>query len=63
MPNLKGYRTIAIGLLMAIAPAAFTYLAGVDWTSLIGPNAAMAIAGAITVGMRIITTTPPGVSK
>ena len=48
---------------MAIAPAAFTYLAGVDWTSLVGPNAAMAIAGAITVGMRIITTTPPGVSK
>lgn len=63
MSNLKGWRTIAIGLAMAIGPAALTYLAGVDWTKLVGPNAAMIIAGAVTVAMRIVTTTPMGKSS
>lgn len=57
---LKGYRTILVGLLVAIAPSALTYLAGIDWTEQVGPNVAMVIAGAITVAMRMITTTPPG---
>lgn len=60
---LKGYRTILLGLVMAIAPSALTYLAGVDWTALVGPNLAMFIVGAVTITMRMITTTPPGVSK
>ena len=60
---MKGYRTIIIGLAMAIAPAGLTYLLGVDWPSLVGPNAAMAIAGALTIAMRIVTTTPVGGSK
>lgn len=60
---LKGYRTILIGLVIAVAPAALTYLAGVDWTALVGPNGAMFIVGAITITMRMITTTPPGASK
>ncbi len=58
--NLKGFRTVLMGLAIAVAPAALTYLAGVDWTSLVGPNAAMAIAGGITIAMRILTTTPVG---
>ena len=62
MDSLKGWRTIAIGLLMAIAPAALTYLAGVDWTHVVGPNGAMVIAGGITIGMRLITSTPVGKS-
>ena len=57
---MKGYRTILVGLAMAIAPAAMTYLGGLDWTQLVGPNSAMAMAGAITIAMRIITTTPVG---
>ena len=60
---MKGYRTILVGLAMAIAPAASTYLAGLDWTQLVGPNSAMAIAGAVTIAMRIITTTSVGSSK
>ena len=57
---MKGYRTILVGLAIAIAPAALNYLAGVDWTHLVNPTVALAISGAITVGMRLITNTPPG---
>lgn len=60
MKNLKGWRTIGIGLAIAVAPSALSYLAGIDWTHVVGPNIGMAIAGAITIGMRLITTTPPG---
>jgi len=58
-----GWRTIIVGGVMAVAPSLLTYLGGVDWTKVIGPNGAMALAGAITIAMRIITTTPVGVSK
>ncbi len=57
---LKGWRTIAIGFVMAAAPSALTYLAGVDWTKLLGPNAALIVAGVVTVAMRLITNTAPG---
>lgn len=63
MKNLKGWRTVGVGLAVAIAPSALTYLAGVDWTHLVGANAATTIAGAIMIGMRFITTTPPGSSS
>jgi len=63
MDKLKGWRTIALGLIMAVAPTGLTYLAGVDWTSLVGPNVAMAFGGAIMIGMRIITSTPVGSSS
>jgi len=58
-----GWRTIIVGGVMAAAPSLLTYLGGVEWTKVIGPNGAMALAGAITIAMRIITTTPVGVSK
>jgi len=63
IPNLKGYRTILVGLAVAAAPAALTYLAGVDWTQFVGPNWALAIAGGLTVALRIVTTTPVGSAK
>ena len=33
---MNGYRTIIIGLLLAIGTPALAYLANIDWTSLIG---------------------------
>jgi hypothetical protein len=57
---MKGFRTVAIGLAIAIGPAAITYLLGLDWTSLIGPNAALFVVGLLQIGMRMITTTPVG---
>ena len=60
MQALQGYRTYIVGFLMAIAPVGLQYLAGIDWTKLIGPNAAMMVAGIVTIALRSITTTPPG---
>lgn len=57
---MKGYKTIAFGLVLAVAPAALTYLGGVDWTSLgISPQAAAAIGLAI-IGLRSVTNTAIG---
>ncbi|MDE2102516.1 MAG: hypothetical protein KGL39_35040 [Patescibacteria group bacterium] len=59
---MKGYRTIFVGLLLAIGPAALQYLGGVDWNSLIGPSGAFVVAGMIQIALRFITTTPVGKS-
>lgn len=57
---MKGWKTVAIGLLMVIAPGALTYLAGVDWTSLVGPTGAFMISGILMIALRMVTTTPIG---
>lgn len=54
---MKGYRTIAIGLVTAVAVPGLTYLAGVDWTQYVAPNTALIISGALMVVMRLVTTT------
>lgn len=63
MSNLKGWRTVGVGFLIAVGPTALSYLAGVDWTKLVGANAATFIAGAVMVAMRLVTNTPPGQSS
>ena len=57
---MKGYRTIIIGLIMVIGPPALTYLAGVDWVSLIGPTGALLVSGVVMIAMRYFTTTRLG---
>lgn len=57
---MKGYRTLAFGLLVAIAPAALHYLAGVHWTDYVSPEWAGVIVGAIAIGLRVVTDTPMG---
>ena len=57
---MKGFKTVALGLVVAIAPIAITYLGGVDWTSLgISPTMA-SIIGLAIVALRSVTTTPIG---
>jgi len=57
---MKGWRTIAFGLLVAIAPAAVTYLGGVDWTELgISPTVSAGI-GLVIVALRAITNSAIG---
>ncbi len=57
---LTGYRTYIVGLALAIAPSALSYLGGIDWTKLgISTNIATLISGVLMLGMRTITTTPP----
>jgi hypothetical protein len=60
---MKGYRTLLVGLAMAAVPPALSYLAGVDWTQYVSPNVATMIAGAVTVAMRLVTSTPVGGAK
>lgn len=58
---LTGFRTFIVGLALAIGPTALSYLGGFDWTKLgITTNVATLISGALMVGLRAITTTPPG---
>ncbi len=57
---MKGWRTIAFGLFVAVGPAAVTYLGGIDWTSLgINPTISAAI-GVVIVGLRAITNSAIG---
>lgn len=60
---MKGYRTYIIGFLIAIGVPGLTYLSGLDWTHLVGPNAALFISGALMIALRSITNTPPGQSS
>jgi hypothetical protein len=46
------------GLALAISPAAFDYVSGTDWTQLVSPTWAPVVAGAITIALRYVTTTP-----
>jgi lysozyme len=57
---MKGYRTIAVGLMLAIGPAALQYLGAIDWAQLIGPTGAFFASGLIAIAMRAVTTTPVG---
>lgn len=60
MQFLKGFKTVLFGLAAVVLPVGLTYLAGVDWTQYIGPNAALAVTGIITIALRIVTNTPVG---
>lgn len=57
---MKGYRSIAFGTLLAISGPALTYLAGIDWTQYVSPTWAPVIVGVISIGLRVVTTTPVG---
>jgi hypothetical protein len=57
---MKGFKTVAFGVVIAIAPAAIAYLGGVDWTALgISPPVAALIGSAI-VALRAVTNTAIG---
>jgi hypothetical protein len=56
----KGLRTLGVGLAIAVAPSAISYLGGVDWTQFGISPAAGAFIGLVVMGMRTITTTPVG---
>jgi hypothetical protein len=51
-------KTILTGLALAIAPVALDYLAGVDWTAYLPPNAAIILSGLLMIGLRLITRKP-----
>jgi uncharacterized membrane protein YjjP (DUF1212 family) len=58
--SLKGYRTILVGLGLAVAPSAISYLSGLDWNRIVGPTGAFFVSGLLMTAMRFVTSTPPG---
>jgi len=62
--NTKGWRTFAVGAAFAVVPPFLTYVVGVNWVALgLTPELASMIVGIAMMGLRLITSTPPGVSK
>ena len=60
---MKGWKTVAFGALMIVAPQLLNYFGGVDWRSLgVSPGVSAAI-GAIVIGLRALTSTPIGQAK
>lgn len=57
---LKGYKTYIVGFMIAAGVPGLTYLAGLDWTKIVGPNWALFVSGALMIVLRSVTTTPPG---
>ncbi|MBV8447145.1 MAG: hypothetical protein JO094_03890 [Hyphomicrobiales bacterium] len=57
--SLKGWRTFIVGLGLAIAPSALTYLSGIQWDQHIGATGAFFVSGILMLAMRFITDTAP----
>lgn len=57
---MKGFRTVAVGLGMAVGVPALQFLGGVDWTQYLPSQYAPIVAGLIMIGMRLLTNTQPG---
>jgi hypothetical protein len=57
--SLKGWRTFIIGLGLAIAPSALTYLSGIQWDHYIGATGAFFVSGVLMLAMRFVTDTAP----
>jgi preprotein translocase subunit SecY len=50
----EGFKTIILGLVMALLPALTQYLGAVDW-SFLGPTGGLIAGGIAMIGMRLIT--------
>jgi hypothetical protein len=59
---MKGWRTLLFGFVIAVAPSALHYLAGVHWADYLSPNLAFAVAGAVSIALRVVTNTDIGKS-
>ena len=58
---MQGWRTISVGLLVAIGPTVLDYLLKIDWTKIVDPKYAPMIAGTLMIAMRFVTKTPVGI--
>lgn len=57
---MKGFRTLATGMVIAIVPVGLQYLAGIDWTQYVSPQIAPVVVGALMILLRAVSTTPIG---
>ena len=54
---MKGYKTMLIGLLMAIIPAVTQYAGAIDWNAIIPAPWGLMVGGAIMMFLRYFTDT------
>jgi hypothetical protein len=55
---MQGFKTILIGLLMAIIPVATQYLGAIDWNTVLPAPWGMVAGGIVMIVMRFLTSTP-----
>lgn len=60
---MQGYRTVAVGLAMAVLPGALSYLSGIHWENYVPAAYVPVITGGLMIFMRFFSTTPIGVKK
>lgn len=60
---MTGFKTILVGLLMALIPAVTQYFGTVDWNSVFPAPWGMVVAAIVMIAMRMITTTPVFIKK
>ena len=59
---MVGYRTLLVNFVGIVLPAVLSWMAGVDWSSIVSPSTAAIIVSLVNIGMRFVTTTPVGKS-
>lgn len=55
---MKGFKTILVGLLIAVVPAITQYVGAINWDGILPAPYSTMVAGAIMILMRFFTTTP-----
>lgn len=55
---MKGFKTILVGLHIAIVPAITQYVGAINWDAFLPAPYSTMVAGAIMILMRFFTTTP-----
>lgn len=57
---MKGFKTLAANGATVVGVAFLTWIAGVDWTQHVSPNAALVVLAVANIGLRMLTSTPVG---
>ena len=55
---MTGFKTIFVGLLMALIPAGTQYFGAVDWNAILPAPWGLVVGGIVMAVMRFFTTTP-----
>jgi len=55
---MKGWKSVLLGLGVAVVSPAVNYIAGIDWTTLGLSPTAGGVIGAAIIGVRALTNSP-----
>lgn len=57
---MKGFKTILVGLGMAVLPVVTQYVGAIDWNTVLPMPWGFVVSGLVMVAMRLVTTSPVG---